>query len=237
MPISCAETVGIILANDAPLLLVDACSLLDIVRAQGTERESLREPDILAIYELCDRIERDLPGLTIVINGQVHMEFNKNLGEQIRQSRNQLARVNSALARMRMFQPAAQVPPDIDFEQMGFPGHAGELCNRIIASSVVVEDHADEAGRAYARMGQDLPPAKRGKNSAGDCLVVETYLRVMREVRNTGFTRKAIFITSNTNDFQIPGGGLHPHLQAEFDPVGLRYWTGWNATLHDLDQP
>jgi hypothetical protein len=118
---------------------------------------------------------------------------------------------------------------------MGFPAFGRAICERILAAGIEIEDHDDERSRAFARLAALRPPARKG-NPPGDCLIVETYLRLVRELRAAGFDQKVVFISSNTRDFHGPAGpGLHPDLRAEFDPIQMDFWTGWNAARNGID--
>src|SRR5438445_5757321 len=54
---------------------------------------------------------------------------------------------------------------------------------------------------AMRRVSAGVAPATKGRESATDCLIVETYLHVSRLLRAGGFDQAIVFVTTNTRDF------------------------------------
>ncbi len=73
------------------------------------------------------------------------------------------------------------------------------------------------------------PPARKGKDSLQDCVVLETYLETVGELRSRGLTAEVVFLSSNTSDYsESPTRRelLHPGLVPEFAALNVQYATG-----------
>ena len=92
--------------------------------------------------------------------------------------------------------------------------------------------------RAIARMTQKRTPAKLGKDSSKDCVVVESYLEVAANLRNLGHTADFVFASSNTKEFvSSTTSALNADIAAEFAAVGIRYSRALHETRHLLGLP
>ena len=72
-------------------------------------------------------------------------------------------------------------------------------------------------------------PARKGKDSLQDCVVLETYLEAVGELRRHGLTTPVVFLSSNTNDYSESStkkSELHPGLLPQFAALDMQYATG-----------
>lgn len=79
-------------------------------------------------------------------------------------------------------------------------------------------------GRAYKRMRDAIKPARRGKDSLGDCEITETLIEVAGNLRGRDFTAPIIFVSSNTSDFADIDKSLHPQIASDFTPLKIDYY-------------
>jgi hypothetical protein len=63
-----------------------------------------------------------------------------------------------------------------------------------------------------------------------DCVIVEEYLELTRQLRAIGFTKKCVFCTSNVNDYGPP----HPALVTDFAAVNLIFTTNLPWAVHEI---
>ncbi|WP_291051994.1 hypothetical protein [Hyphomonas sp.] len=78
-------------------------------------------------------------------------------------------------------------------------------------------------------MNQNIAPARRGKESSKDCIVVETYLDALDSLRAAGMQTTAVFLSSNTKDYQTGGGVLEPALVSDFGQSNISYAPNMSA--------
>lgn len=68
-----------------------------------------------------------------------------------------------------------------------------------------------------------------------DCVVIETYLEAIRDLREGGLTAPVVFVSSNTKDYaEAPGSRLRAELATEFAPLSIEYASTWDLAKHLL---
>lgn len=136
----------------------------------------------------------------------------------------------------------------------GSPPHVSLLMSETVrgeihANLAQVEDETmrslrrlDEAvGRAWMvmkavdRVSRVIAPATRAKQSVKDCLIVETYLRVARELRAAEFGERIVLLTTNTADF-TSGSRSNPRDEfvGDFGLVGMTLATDFLMARYAL---
>jgi hypothetical protein len=91
------------------------------------------------------------------------------------------------------------------------------------------------ASRALLRLNQARTPARKGRDSMKDCVVIETYLDAVGELRAAGLESKIVFVSPNTKDYAgEPGRALKPDLAQEFATLGMEYAPNLAAAKHLL---
>ena len=93
--------------------------------------------------------------------------------------------------------------------------------------------------RAYSRVMHARAPARKGKDSLADCVVLETYVEAAAELRQRGLTAPIVFLSSNVQDYTLAPARnvLHPDIQAEFTPINMAYATGHGMAKRLLGIP
>ena len=228
-----------IVKADLPILLLDTCSILDIIRAPVRDRFHTR--DIAAVYTLIGRAVKAPSTVSFVITKQVDREFRQNLKAVVDNTRSEISKAShefsSILERMQALSSNTSIPNHVDLSSLGHPRIGQQLAQRVIQSSLILDDDNDDIVRAYHRVANAKPPATKAKQSVKDCHIIESYLRIADSLRSRGFSHNIVFITSNTKDYQQSHSHLHPELRSEFDSVRVEYAPNWSAARHELDRP
>ena len=227
-----------VINTGSPLLLLDSCMILDIVRAPI--REQMGVHDIEAVHTLVERATHVPHQVSLVIAEQVNNEFLENIDAVENETRNELQKTQSRLIgileRMGALSSTNHIPSNIDLLSLGFPEKARQLAQQIVQTSTILESHDDEAVKAIHRVNRAKPPATQARQSVKDCLITESYLRLADVLCETGFSHNMVFATSNTKDYQQGHKSLHPDLKTEFDAVRLEYSSSWSASRYELDR-
>lgn len=223
---------------DAPVLLLDTCTILDVVRAPLLDQMGTH--DIEAVHALIDRTTGSCPSVYFVIAEQVHREIQENIDTVETDTRSGIKRFMDRFAmvmkRMRALSPGELIPDDVDLESFIFPQKGRRIADKIVHKSSVLTDCNDEIKAAYNRVVRAIPPATRAKQSIKDCVIAESYLRLAATLHAGGFVRNMVFATSNTKDYQQGHSSLHPELRAEFRSACLEYSPSWSAARYELDR-
>ena len=236
--LACDDLAAKITRADVPVLLLDTCTILDVVRAPV--RDQLGTHDINAVHTLIGRAAAAQPTVSFVITAQVLQEFREHIdvvetetGDALEKAADRFAAI---LRRMQALCPDDCIPGAVELVSLGFPERGRQLADQIVQSSSVLDDHPDDILKAYRRVTLAKPPATRARQSVKDCHITEGCLRLAAKLRSAGFLRNMVFTSSNTKDYQQDHPSLHPALRAEFDSACLEYSPNWSAARHELDR-
>ena len=218
MPDSLERLARNILANRAPVLLLDTCAIIDIIRSpiRATKGDLLG-----AAHRLLAHAEASPRRLWIVVNEQVAHEWRDNASNVAGEVRAEISRTETAarglLASAREIAPGQRMS---DFSLGGL-----DLENLLLARGKSLLDSASTIAdddicrqRAEGRMRKRLAPS-----SYKDCHIIEHFLELGGRLRKVGFSDPVIFVSSNTNDYgKSPGD---PPLDDEFRAVNCQFVT------------
>ncbi|MBT9386932.1 hypothetical protein KM176_24030 [Pseudooceanicola sp. CBS1P-1] len=221
---------------NVPVLLPDTCILLDLLRSP--RRENVDGNAMLAGRAIRDGVVQS-EAIGCVVAEQVRNELNDNL-QTVREDTNlALTKLQDEIARIDKWSEAlGQVSQT----------QIGHFLTRVPIAEAVMTDilgaaltHAttpDLTYQAVVRMSQKRTPAKLGKDSTKDCVVVESYLDVATNLRNLGLTADIIFASSNTKEF-VSGTprALNADIAADFAALGILYSRALHETRHLLGLP
>jgi hypothetical protein len=206
----------------APVLCVDTCTVLDLMR--DPTRESVRAHERQAALDLLSAIEhgRDLVAL---LADQVAHEFGDHArgvqdeaAQAIAKLKAQLGRIDAVAAVYGSAGAASLAHLDDHVTR------ARAIVDRWMKAATMAVDGPDVPARALARLNKPRTPARKGKDSMKDCVIIESYLEIADALRVCGLTRPIVFVSSNVKDYC--GGiasSLKPDLAAEFDALGMDY--------------
>lgn len=97
-----------------------------------------------------------------------------------------------------------------------------------ITNSIVYEVESSHYAKGALRSCTCLAPAaeKQGRSTA-DCVILESFLSFVENLRSRGYNQNAYFLTSNTADFSDPqkSDEVHPDLKGEFSRLCICYET------------
>ena len=135
--------------------------------------------------------------------------------ERLRQRVEQVNRIHGTLL--------APIPIDLaHFDEV--TASARQIVGRLLDISYRSPGSADINNRAIDRVNRNIAPARRGKDSIKDCIVLETYLETMSLLRGEGWLANAVFLSSNSKEY-LEGRSLKPDLQPDFARTNLEYAT------------
>lgn len=221
--IGVAEAVRRIVAANAPLLCIDTCSILDLLR--DPTRGGFNRQHAQAALHLINRSEEKPPSLTIVLAEQVLRELDDNIAEVHAQAERGIEKLNAALEICDAY-GVLPAGGGNAIASNDFCTAAENLIQRIRRSAIHLRGSVASTKLAHRRVIDARAPAATGKQSMKDCVIIENYLQLVERVRAQGFNQRSVFITSNTNDYR-QGSTLHPDLGGDFQRVGLTFATNY----------
>lgn len=120
-----------------------------------------------------------------------------------------------------------------DLSSFGVPEKLRKWSERLLGLTSLVSPTPAVQMAAWHRQAKCRAPSKRGKDSHGDCTIVETLLAMGSELAPTA--GRLVFLTSNTTDFAVKGkSSLHPDLAPEFTRVNAVATFNWGWAVNEL---
>jgi hypothetical protein len=202
--------IGDLVALGAPILCVDTCTLLDVIR--DITRETIRLTDTQAGFVLLESAERR-SDLVVLMAEQVSIELASNLPDVQQEAEDKLAKFRTQVQRIHDIATAFGASGAIATSHLyGHVSRARLVLDRWETIARRIPSNHGVAGRALARVNEPRTPARKGKESMKDCAVIEAYLEAAQQLRANGLTAPIIFASSNTKDYYAPNTS---HLQAD----------------------
>lgn len=222
-----------VVALGAPVLCADTCSILDVMR--DPTRDDAREHFARAALELVAQMGVG-GGLVCLLAGQVKNELAAHLQQIQDEAKNQLGKLTERINRVNSISALFGGPGTIDLTHLiDHEIRARKIADSWIDLAKVVPQREHVAGLAIARVTGPKAPARQGKDSTKDCLVIETYFDVIRALRKEGLQSKIVFLSSNTKDYtNIQNSNLHVELEQEFKSLNIEYASNAGAAKHIL---
>lgn len=215
------------------MLLLDTCVLLDLIR--DVTRKDVQAHNLIAAAALLTAAENG-NDLTLIVADQVRTELADNQHGVEDAARIGLTKFQEQVKRIN--QVAAQFGAATAIDTTHLADHVARtvaVLQRWTQVAIVAPAGSDVDCRAMRRVVQALAPSRRGKESAKDCLVVESYLEVAEELRAAGFIGRIVFASSNTDEYHDGiTKMLHAQLQADFGVHAIDYAPNFGAAKHSL---
>jgi len=226
------EVADQVAATDVPVLFVDTCILLDIIRS--TNRCLCNYADRAS--ELLRLSSQSPPGCLIVASSIVRDEWIANVQQVTDETVRHLAKIEEqsehfhdacrALGITAPFAPAK-------YSQLGLAERLRGLGQQLLDNAIHNDPNQEIQSRAFARVVQNRPPSHRG-GQVQDCGIIEEYLAVCGRLRQIGYAQPRVFCTSNTEDYCEAGATPHPALALEFAAISLKFTANLPWAVHEI---
>ena len=207
---------------DIPVLCLDTCVVLDIVRDPA--RNDVRVHEHEASLALLSAAQSGTALETLVAE-QVSREFQDNV-EQVQQDAKRsigtlTRKVDKLNALVALY--GTLCPIDMDHWK-DHDQRSRNAAERWFQISTTVRQTSNTIPNAFLRLNQARTPASRGKQSMKDCVILETYLEHIQSLRAKGRTATAVFVSSNTGDYAAGDKTtVRNDIKDEFQSLGLEY--------------
>jgi hypothetical protein len=211
--------VATIQARPAPVVFLDTCALLDVVRAPSRGAASTVE----AATELLTGGTKKPPTVYLAIGCPTPTEWNDHVEEAVADATAAVSCVD-AVAQAWGFLGVAGLPV-LPMHALPLPDRLKALSQDLLDAAILLDKDTDALSRAIDRVIHSQLPARKGGKGAKDSVILEHAIGLTDALRNAGFVPICIFVSSNTHDFAASGTTtLHPLLQPDFDPpTDLQY--------------
>ena len=230
--LSDAEISGIVSLR-APVLCSDTCTVLDLMR--DPTRENILAHERQAALDLLAAMEAG-SSLVGLLADQVVFEFSENANTVENEAREALERLKHKLHRLDIVAAVYGGSGSANISHLdNHVAQARAIVDRWVRASIQVEQGDDIASRAFLRLNQVRTPAKRGKDSMKDCVVIETYIDFVTRLRKNGLINPVVFVSSNIKYYaEETKTTLKSDLLFEFRKINLMFAPNFAAAKYHL---
>ena len=248
--ISIVEAQDHILTEPAPVLFLDTCVLLDVLRV-ASERENAPHRIIPAAEQVAVRANSSPRQLWLLGAALLDVEWNDNVQGVFDSVAAHIARVDRSLAKLHATIQAfpsifmdtrnhdlgfASAARPLQIDRFDLPRRLREICERMLRSMIRLSPDDETLRAANLRSMKGLKPATIGKREHPDCLIIETCFALCKSLRSRGFGERYAFVSSNKADFYGEGKPLRPHedLAGECSAMNLDFALAFDHALSIL---
>lgn len=226
------EIAGLV-ALDAPVLCVDTCTLLDVIR--DITRETVSLGDVSAGLALLSAAESGAE-LVVLMAEQVSIELLAHIAYVEKEALRGLEKFQSQACRIRDVAEAYGAQGTLHTRYLdGHIGRARTVLDRWRNVVRLVPHNDGVSSRAFRRVNEPRTPARRGKESMKDCVIVEAYLEAAHQLRSAGFSKPVVFASSNTKEyFEANTRHLPMDIASDLAAVQVEYAPNFGAAKHLL---
>jgi len=215
-----ATVVAAVNGSPAPVVFLDSCSLLDVVRAPRRNKAS----EVQVAQQFLASVTKIPKTVYLVVSSPTQTEWNDHIGETVDDCTGAVDSCN-AVASICGYLALAGVAP-LPAGVLGLPNLLRQLSADLLAAAITLDHDAAALGRAIDRVLASRIPAKPGGKGAKVAVILEHAVETTTQLRAAGFAGTCVFVSSNTKDFAASGStNLHPLLVPVFNPIQLDYAT------------
>jgi hypothetical protein len=212
--------VAAVTRSPAPVIFLDSCTLLDVVRAPLRNRAS----DVQVARVFLSSVQKAPETIHLVIGSPTQTEWNDHIKSTESECASAIDCCNAvAVVCGYMAMPA---PAPLPHGTGGLPALLRQLSADLLSAAFTLDHNAAAMKRAINRVIASQLPARKGGTGAKDAVIVEHAVETTTQLRAAGFGQTCVFVSSNTKDFAAPSStNLNPALVAAFTPINLLYAT------------
>lgn len=216
-----------------PVLCVDTCTLLDVIR--DITRETVTTSNVNAGLALLSMAETG-SGLVVLMAEQVTLEIRSNVSSVEQEAQNALKKFLSQAQRVHDVATAFGASGVLQIHHLnGHVSRARPVLDRWKKVAQIVPLNDGVTSRALRRVNQPRTPARLGKESMKDCVIVEAYIEAASQFRLAGLKAPIVFASSNTKEYFVPSTTcLQSDIGSDLAAVGMDYAPNFGAAKHSL---
>lgn len=231
---SIADATASLAGDPRPVLALDTCVPLDIIRA-GIRGQTDRIGECRRLSEI---VVTTPASVQLVVTSLVVLEWSQNKGEVGEEVTQWLAETDRRILEIHKSWDGVGSPLPVVAPTYVDPGLIAALTSlgeSLILGAVVLEEDNTCVMRALERVKQKQRPSH--KKEIKDSIHLEHYLELSRQLHAPGYAHPTIFVSSNSSDFwadKNTPSQPHGDLRADLTAANLTFYGRLDFALRHL---
>lgn len=232
MPLlSLDDAVFQLIRRAVPVLFCDTCALLDLIRVPYRGAVATSEQVLNAANSILTEVKSG--GLSLVAPPPVSIEWKHNADAVRLEAESHIRKLRTHYAVLSsVMNCRGGELPTVNIKESDIATDLYSFSEKLLQEAINIERDVTLASIAQDRAIERVAPGKQGGGHQ-DCLLYEHTLQIMSKLRDQGFVKPQVLLTSNTNDFCENGANKEP-IKTELLRVNSTLCTTWNWALSEL---
>ena len=195
-----------LLADGRPVLFLDTCSILDVIRA--TYR--CLKDCVQRASQLMGMATSVPPQCTLVVASMVHGEWNNHAQAIRNEVDKHLVKIQEYATHFHDAYNILGIPLTFGrpaYAGMGLTDALHTLSQSLLDNAVRLDSDKDCTNRGVTRVVTKTPPSKQG-GEVKDCVIIEEYLEVCRQLQGAGLPGNAFSALQTRRITEAPREGF-----------------------------
>ncbi len=226
------EVTDTVLESPRPILLIDTCSILDIARLARSNGADSLERELAAIDHIIDMLNHDT--VWMILTDEVKTELARNKEGVFSETKRWTQDLQENLKKLCRLHGNIQNVVVTDEQLNNVSVGLESRISNVIENALTIAEDQDCFVRGSKRNNNRIPPGSMGKEH-GDCIIYEHYLACAHLLRQRGFERKIIYLTSNTSDYcHAKTTTLKEEIAVDLKGLQIDFVTKWQWCLNQI---
>jgi PIN domain-containing protein len=232
---SIADAVNDLAGTPRPVVCLDTCIFLDILRSVRRDNTQILEHTQKILQTIATAPDR----LQIVITSLIRIEWMQKHSDVLnKETRQDLSDLDKRISTVHatwdsLGSPLPNRAPK--YHDPSLPENLKSLAESLLSIAMELDEDPDCIRRALDRVKTKTRPSQGG--AIKDSIHLEHFLELSRRLAARGFTEPRVFVSSNTSDFSLDSskaGILHPDLVGDLSTAGLEFFPSLGPALRHV---
>jgi hypothetical protein len=226
-----AEAVTILLANPRPVLCLDTCDFLDVVRSFEEDGNS----QAASARRLIKTLDAEPHRVQLVITSLVRHEWGQNVAASMKRASGHLEETLERLARILASCEHVKIVaqrPATDYARLPLVQGLVDLAENLMSRAILLDREGSCIEMALSRVMDKRRPSHKGEIK--DSIHLEHYLELSRRLSQARYPQPLLFVSGNKADFWEGPPRIHRDLEIELQSAGLQFFGKLDAALGQL---
>lgn len=221
---SIGELADHVAEKDLPLLFLDTCALLDVIRAPFRHDDANETiATISGAMQLADRQDEFVLAVSSIVPGEFRAHFSRVTDELTSHCQSLIDEITAMDALFKSLGLQTHLPiPHNSYREL--ESRLRQLAKRLLANAFILKPEDSIELKAFRRSKGRIPPGQR-RDQDKDCQIFEECLEASRLLRNENHSGRIVFCTSNRRDYCAVRSVPHPEITKELDSVNVTFTT------------